>query len=359
MSLLYKDDWDECRQMLTGWWNRRVEGRWALGVTAPRQHRLPYPEPPPPSDDFKIRWLDYKAMNARAEARFASTCYLGSVFPENTACLGPGSLNLFLGCEAGFQKETIWYHPVYDDPGRVSRLKIDPNGFYWKWTTEALAYIADRAKGRFVATMPDLVEGLDVLSELFGTQEFLMQLLDCPEAVHPLMNQLDDLYFEAYDPLAKLIASPEGHVPFMAFNVWGPGRAAKLQCDFSAMISSDMFIEFAIPHLRKQCKRLDFSIYHLDGPGALHHIDAVLSIPELKALQWEPGAGRPHTGHRMWWDKVWKKVFEAGKSAWLRGVPPEDVEPFVKEFGQAGTLVITHTESEDEARRLMDISLNW
>lgn len=170
---------------------------------------------------------------------------------------------------------------------------------------------------------------------------------------------LDTLYFEAYDELAPIIQNPAGHVPFMAFNAWEPGRCAKVQCDFSAMISPAMYAEFVLPHLRSQCRRLDYTVYHLDGPDALRHLDAVLSIPELDALQWEPGAGNPHTGDKVWWDTVWKKVYAAGKSAFLHGVPAGEIEPFVKEFGQDGTLVIAHVHSEDEARRLMDGSLDW
>lgn len=358
-DLLYKDDWTEAQQILTGWWNRKIEGRWALGVIAKRNEPLPHNEPPTLSDDFKTRWLDYQTMNAHKEAFFSEYCYLGCVYPENTAYLGPGSLNPFLGSSIDFQETTLWYNPIADDPEKVDRLNLDKNGFYWNWTQEALSYVAEQAKGKYVATMPDLIEGLDVLSELFGTQEFLMHLIDCPDAIHRLLDQLDDLYFEAYDELAEIIKSPEGYVPYMAFNTWGPGRCAKVQCDFSAMISPDMYEEFVLPRIQEQCRRLDYTVYHLDGPDALRHIDAVLSIPELDALQWEPGARGPHTGHRDWWDKVWKKVYAAGKSAFLHGVPANEAEPFVKEFGQEGTLIITHTETEDQARQLLDVSEQW
>ncbi len=359
MSLYYKEDWTEAQQMLSGWWNRKVDGRWALGVTARRNAPLPHAEPPPLAADFKTRWLDYRTINAHREAFFSEHCTLGCVYPENTAYLGPGSLNAFLGCSIDFQKETLWYNPIAGDPETIDRLTFDKNGFYWNWTKEALAWVAEQARGKYIATMPDLIEGLDILSELFGTQEFLMHLIDCPAAIHRLLDQLDDLYFEAYDELAEMIRRDDGSVPFMAFNTWGPGRCAKVQCDFSAMISPDMYDEFVKPRIQKQCRRLDCTVYHLDGPDALRHIDSVLAIPELDALQWEPGAGNPHTGDKIWWDRVWKKVYAAGKSAFLHGVPANQVEPFVKEFGQDGTLIITHTETEDQARRLMDDSLNW
>ncbi len=178
MSLQFKDDWDDAQQILTGWWNHNVNGRRALGVRAPRNTPLEIETPPEFSDDFKERWLDSKTINVHKETWFASTCFLGSVIPEDTAYLGPGSLNAFLGCPIDFQKETLWYQPVYDNPEKVESLHLDKNGDYWNWTKHALATIAARAKGRYIATMPDLIEGLDVLSELFGTQEFLLHPMD-------------------------------------------------------------------------------------------------------------------------------------------------------------------------------------
>ncbi len=359
MGLYFKDDWDEAQQMLAGWWSHKVEGRWALGVRAPRRQPLYVESLPPVSSNVRERWLDYKTLNRHKEAQFASHCFLGCVYPEETAYLGPGSLNAFLGCSIDFQQETLWYQPVYDDPEKVETLSFDKDGFYWKWTQEALAYILNRAQGRYVTVMPDLVEGLDVLSELFGTQDLLIHLIDCPDAIHRLLDDLDDLYFEAYDALAEQIKGPGDSVPFMWLNAWGPGRAAKVQCDFSAMISPDMYNEFALPHLQRQCQRLDYTVYHLDGPDAIRHLDAVLSIPELNAVQWEPGPGNPHTGDKAWWDVVWKKVYAAGKSAVMREFPVDEIEPFIKEFGQAGTLILTDVATEDQAHNLMEESLSW
>ena len=51
-------------------------------------------------------------------------------------------------------------------------------------------------------------------------------------------------------------------------------------------------------------------IYHLDGPGALRHLDSLLAIPELNAIQWVPGAGREEFYR---WIPVFRKVQAAGK----------------------------------------------
>ncbi|WP_052881012.1 hypothetical protein [Kiritimatiella glycovorans] len=358
-TLYFKEDWAAAKESLTGWWNHEIRGRWALGVRAPRANPLPFEEPPPFPADPREKWLDYRTNHTHKEAFFSAYAHYGIIYPENTAYLGPGSLNIFLGTPVDFQDTTTWYREIYEDPAEVEQLQFDRNGAYWKWTAEALEFLRERAAGRYVVTMPDLIEGLDTLAELFGTQELLMHLLDCPDDIHRLLDQLDDLYFEAYDPLAELIRREDGSVPYMAFNAWGPGRTAKVQCDFSAMISPDMYDEFVLPHIRRQCQRLDYAVYHLDGPDAIRHLDSVLTIPELNALQWEPGAGQPRTSDPVWWDRIWKKVYASGKSAFLHGAPIEQVEPFVKEFGTEGTLILTATEDEDTAKRLMDDSLNW
>ena len=79
------------------------------------------------------------------------------------------------------------------------------------------------------------------------------------------------------------------------------------------MMSPDQFSVLAIPSLTNQCKRTDFSLYHLDGPDAIRHVDALMGIEELNALQWTAGAGQPDGGWEGWYE-IYDKVRAAGKS---------------------------------------------
>jgi hypothetical protein len=81
--------------------------------------------------------------------------------------------------------------------------------------------------------------------------------------------------------------------------------------DFSIMISTTMFEDIFLPGLIRECQFLDRSIYHLDGPGALRHLDCILSIPELDALQYVPGAINEGC-HK--WVEVYHKAQSAGKA---------------------------------------------
>jgi len=51
-------------------------------------------------------------------------------------------------------------------------------------------------------------------------------------------------------------------------------------------------------------------MYHLDGIGQLPHLDSLLTINELDAVQWVPGDGKPKQGE---WPHVYQKIYMAGK----------------------------------------------
>ena len=72
-----------------------------------------------------------------------------------------------------------------------------------------------------------------------------------------------------------------------------------------------MFEEFVLPEIRQMCKDLDRTMYHLDGVGQLNHLDMLLGIKELDAVQWVPGSNAvPHNQ----WPEVWRKIQAAGKN---------------------------------------------
>ena len=49
------------------------------------------------------------------------------------------------------------------------------------------------------------------------------------------------------------------------------------------------------------------SIYHLDGPGEIPHLDMLLDIPRLNGIQWVAGAGKAALTDPCWFD-MYKKM---------------------------------------------------
>ena len=357
----YDEDWDQTRDILTAWWRRELPPGPVLSVTAPRDQPIECPAAGESPTDPRESWLDMEFQITAFEAAIAEVYHGGLAYPYITPLLGPGSMNLFLGAEAGFAPETVWYEPCFKDPAKVD-LEIRSDNEYWRWTVAATRLYMERAAGKFLVGIPDMVEGLDVLAALFGTQELLTFLIDCPAEIHRLLRQLDEIYWEAFDPLYEMVKDErEGNV-YAAFQIWGPGRTLKTQCDFAAMLSPDMFAEFVCPYMEKQCQQADFSLYHLDGPDCIRHLPVLLSeVPSLKAVQWVAGAGNQHvqSADPAWWDVIWRPVYASGRAANVLGNSPEMVEAFVREFGWAGTFVGTGCETESEARRLLDEAGGW
>ena len=91
-----------------------------------------------------------------------------------------------------------------------------------------------------------------------------------------------------------------------------------LQSDFCYMISPDMFERFVMPDLETVCSHIDYGFYHLDGKGQIPHLDMLLSIKNLRGVQWVPGDGQPPTWE---WLPLLKRIRDAGKLCQIYASP--------------------------------------
>ena len=53
--------------------------------------------------------------------------------------------------------------------------------------------------------MPDLMEGMDVLAALKGTDKVLMDTVTQPEVLERQMQQINDIYFKVFDELYDIV----------------------------------------------------------------------------------------------------------------------------------------------------------
>lgn len=330
-GLLYRPDIDEVRKRLTVWWNGGDIGRPVLLITAPRPQALeniePVSKPAGWSANDSARNFDYRVYLSACAC--VKTYYMGEAVPCVSPDLGPHGLALFLGCHAVDGLDTVWVEPCIERP-EEAKFVHDQENFYWKFTLKLIKEQLRLGKGKFQVEFPDLIEGLDTLAAMRGTEKLLMDLFDRPAWVYNCLKQITNLYFRYYDILYEMIRDETGGSHFWA---WAPGRMAKFQCDFSAMISPGMFKEFMVPVLTEMCERVSYSMYHWDGPGALAHCGHLLSISKLTMLQWTPGAGNEPVYHKRWWP-LYHKIIDAGKKVFISCDTIEDLVILKKEFGK-------------------------
>ena len=133
--------------------------------------------------------------------------------------------------------------------------------------------------------------------------------------------------------------------------LWFPGKGYPVQNDFTCLISTSMYEKFFLEELVKEINYLDYSIYHLDGPDALKHLDILLEIPRLNAIQWVPGAGMIEEGVARW-IPIYRKI-QAKKKAIQVFCQPREVDFVLENLKPGGLLIFTTCASEKEAKELL------
>ena len=349
-------DWEKSRERHDAWWQGEVIDRVLIQVFAPRDGASTEPGPMP--RDVQQQWLDIDFRIRAFEHGLNRTYFAGDAFPYFETHIGPGTLSTFIGANPEFTERTVWYHPCVDDIPSAKPPVFDENNKYWQFLQNLSREAVKRLDGRALVAYPDLIENLDTISSLFGNRQLLLALMDHPEKVHEFQRAILPLYIEYHRRLYEIIKDDIGGSSFCAFRVYGKGRIAKLQCDFSAMISAKMFEDFVVPYMEPQCQMLDHTVYHWDGPCALQHEGPLFAMPSLQAIQWTPGAGQPGIGDKVWYP-IYRRARAAGKSLLLLGVTPGEAQDLVEEFGPEGLHLITGTATQEEADDLVRRSYTW
>jgi len=109
--------------------------------------------------------------------------------------------------------------------------------------------------------------------------------------------------------------------------MWAPGSTYELQCDFSYMMGPKQFDDLVMPDLAACCDHIGYPVFHLDGPGILTHLDALLSIEKLRCIQWFAGDNHAKLGRPSCkWGEVLDRIRGAGKLVQMHGTFPDFVQ---------------------------------
>lgn len=339
-----------------------VEGGYLDQICQGKYYNMP--------EELKWKDMEDKYQNPqRIVDRYRYFCqthaFLGESFPNLNIDFGPGSLASYLGSEIGFKEDTVWFNKCLDGWDGVPKLTFDPENKWFKKHLQLAKDCQALAGDDFYVDMPDLMENIDVLASLRGAQDILFDLLDEPEMIGERIQEVTDIYYEYYDRFYDVIKDEEGGNAYTVFQIWGPGRTVKLQCDFSAMMSPEDFRKYIQPSLRSQSENVDHVLYHLDGPAAIKHMDALMEIEGIDALQWTSGDAGPD-GTLPDWDVIYDKAIAAGKSIWVKVYSGEfedwirNVDRIVNKYGSHSLFLLFPEMSMEQAAYLLDYAdRNW
>ena len=346
----WKANLEETKKHYIDWWNHKgiILNMWEHFQEGVTPHAdIPAPKP---YKDLNQRWFDPVWRAEYLDWYVAHSSLMADMLPVANTQLGPGSLAAILGGVFEGGEDTIWIHP---DPNYSDDIKFDPNHPNWLLHKDLLRTCKQKAQGHYYVGMPDLMEGLDVLAAIKGTDKVLLDTVMQPEVLEHQMQQINDIYFRVFDELYDIIREGD-EMAFCYFSSWAPGKMSKLQSDISTMISVDDYRRFVQPFIREQCQKIDYTLYHLDGVGAMHHLDALLEIKELNAIQWTPGVGEPQGGSPKWYD-LYRKIIVGGKSIMACWVTLDELRPLLDNIGGEGVHIEMDFHNEREVEQAMKI----
>ena len=346
----WKSNLEETKQRYINWWNHKgiILNMWEHFQEGVQPHAEI--TPPALAKDLSQKWFDPQWRAEYLDWYVAHSSLKADILPVANTQLGPGSLAAILGGVFEGGEDTIWIHP---NPDFTDEIVFNPEHPNWILHKELLKACKAKANGHYFVGMPDLMEGLDVLAALKGTDRVLLDTVMQPEILEQQMQQINDIYFKVFDELYDIIREGD-EMAFCYFSSWAPGKMSKLQSDISTMISQDDYRRFVQPFIREQCQKIDYTLYHLDGVGAMHHLPALLEIEELNAIQWTPGVGEPQGGSPKWYD-LYKKILAGGKSVMACWVTLDELKPLLDHIGVDGIHLEMDFHNEKEVEQAMRI----
>ncbi len=235
--------------------------------------------------------------------------WFGGAYPKFWPNYGPGLMAAFLGSPLHIRPDTGWFDPLSVEKLEDIQPQFDAENLWWGRVKKLTILASERWKGQAIIGLTDLGGNLDILASLRSSEKLLLDLSDSPAEVLRISSEITHLWMRYFNELYGFINGEDcgccGWSP-----MWAPGKFYMLQSDFSYMISPRMFKRYVMPDLTACCDFLEYPFYHLDGVGQLNHLDQILSISNLRGIQWIPGAGQPEPEE---WLDVLNKIRDAGK----------------------------------------------
>jgi hypothetical protein len=274
-----------------------------------------------PETWFATKLRDMKSLHWTADS-----------VPHLRVDFGPAMLGTLLDKPFHFASDTTWYDAVIgDDWTDTDAWAIDPANVWWQRLCELTERVAQDAAGKYLYCAPAYEATADVITNLRGATQLCMDVMDRPEVVARSINALFPVWHQTLSMMYDTLSSHgAGLTTWM--RIWSSEPFAMLAGDVGYMLGQDDFNRLILPDIERQAQVMGRGIFHTDGPAMLRHLDALLEVPQIRVIQFTPGAGTPSI---LPFIDDFKKVQAAGRSLLLI-VQPDEVMPLCDALDPVG-----------------------
>ncbi|MFZ4545090.1 MAG: hypothetical protein ACOYOA_13635, partial [Saprospiraceae bacterium] len=198
--------------------------------------------------------------------------------------------------------------------------------------------------------------GLDCALAWRGTNDLCMDLMMDPENAQKLFDlstiHFLDVYNE-YDSILKKHNMPSA----TWMNIPVPnGRMHIPSADFSFMISPEDYEQYGLPILKEEVKTMTHNVFHVDGLGVAKHIDTILSVPEVRCIQWVQGMADDYP---IMQHLDFIRYVQSRNRGIIVDLAKEDLNEYMEKMSPKNTFLWIATESEEEEMAIMKKVEKW
>jgi hypothetical protein len=343
IELEQKPDFEKSMKRIYAWYNQELMDRPPIRFSA---HNAEYSEVHMLKGrswkSLKDRWWDTEYQLELFEYQLKYSVFNAETFPIFWPNLGPEVYTAFYGVELLYKEVTSYAVPIIKEWSQLNKIELDFNNPYFR-KIEEMTYVAlERCGGKYLVGYTDFHPGLDCAAAFRDAQELCLDLLIEPEKVKQLIDISSrdfHMVFDHFDTILKKHGQPS--VTWMGIPSFEKMHIPS--CDLGTLISPEQFEEFVLPVLKNEVKPMSHNIFHLDGIGVARHLDMILAIPEINAIQWVQGMGNDLA--IMQWVPLIKKILATGKSV-VVDLKVDELDSFMKEVKPNGIFLCIAADPE-------------
>jgi hypothetical protein len=336
VELEQKPDFNSCMDRIYAWYDQEIIDRAPIRFTA---HNAEYNEnidlPGYSWKNLKERWWNTDYQIELFEYKLRHSTFNAETFPVFWPNLGPEVYTAFYGVELEYKEVTSYAIPTLKSWDEMENIRLDFNNPYFRKIEEMTLQALERCQGKYLVGYTDIHAGIDCAAAFRDPQQFCMDLLLEPLLAKRLVDISSKDFHTVYNHFDSILKTHNQlSVTWMGIpsfeKVHIPG------CDFASMLSPGDFDTFVLPFIKEEIAPMTQNIFHVDGKGVARHLDKILELPEINAIQWVQGMGL--YAPIMQWVPLIKKVQAAGKSLVI-DLQVSELDSFMKEIRPEGILL--------------------
>jgi hypothetical protein len=336
IELEQKPDFEKSMKRIYAWYNQELIDRPPIRFSS---HNIEYSEVHILKGRFwnslKDRWWDTEYQLELFEYQLKHSVFNAETFPIFWPNLGPEVYTAFYGVELLYKEVTSYAVSNIMEWSQLDNIVLNFDNAYFRKIEEMTYAALERCKGKYMVGYTDFHPGLDCAAAFRDAQQLCMDLLLEPDQVKRLIDISSRDFHKVFSHFDSILKK-HNQLSVTWMGIPSFGKMHIPSCDLGTLISPEQFEEFVLPVLKNEVKQMTHNIFHLDGSGVAKHLDMILELSEINAIQWVQGVG--DNLPIMQWVPLIKKIQAAGKSV-VVDLQISELDPFMKEVRPNGILL--------------------